>query len=273
MLPFKVFHSLEELAEYNWLGVTSADEIIHMASMGMVPVYLTIEFGKYCYYSTYQRFLKEYLDLSDSFFKSGDSEKKDGMDKIKDCISSFTKDYNQPMAQVPPYCLLEMLFDRKTEITTSHLLGPPLNAIFTSLLEISDYNDMAIVVFDPEEHCLPDQTSIKLVDLIIPGLIAEELSDNPPESITVDYKPEKYKNDVAPPLPNALTESILPISQDAIILETWKEIANYVGCSVATVQRHYGDMVGRAKTGKVITTTVAIDEYRLKSATKKKRKK
>jgi hypothetical protein len=274
MLPFKLFYSLEELANYKWWGVSSADEIIHMAAIGIVPVYKIIGFNSFCYYSTYQRFFEEHSNAAKCYLEAkDDSISRISAKKLTECVSSFFNDYCEPMAQVPPYTLLGMIFDRVSESTTSHLLGPSAGTINSRLLKLSEYEDMAIVEYDPEEDFTPKPINIKFEELVIPSSVLEGLESDPPDTITVEYNPTIFNNAVAPQLPTTVLEATIPKLRVGEILETWKEIANYIDCSVSTAQRRYKSVVRVTETGTVLTTKTEIDEFRIKTATKKKRKK
>lgn len=119
---------------------------------------------------------------------------------------------------------------------------------------------------------------IKKEDLLVSAASVQLLEAIAPEVTSPNYKAEgggKFNVAMeAAVKPSADSQAELPFKPGDKFLEGWKEIASYLGVSVATAQRHYGPAVRlKDHSRKVITTTASLDEWRLKSATKKIRKK
>lgn len=117
-----------------------------------------------------------------------------------------------------------------------------------------------------KEDLLIRASSVQLLEAIAPEITRQDCQvrgsapfNAPMEKAVVESLPEN--------------EDTLPLPPGAKILEGWKDIAKYLGCSIQAAQRHCRPAVKQKNhSRKVITTTAALDEHRLKSATKKKRK-
>lgn len=56
-------------------------------------------------------------------------------------------------------------------------------------------------------------------------------------------------------------------------LEGWKAIAGYAGVSESTAKRNYKEVIKHTPAGKPFTTTAALDQFRIKTATKQNKRK
>ncbi len=123
----------------------------------------------------------------------------------------------------------------------------------------------------------PTTIEIKKEDLLIRASSVQLLEAIAPEITRPDYQVKGsglFNADVEEAVkPLEENQETLQLPPGAKTLTGWKQIASYTGFSVSNAQRKYRPVIryeGDSK--RVLTTTAAIDEFRLKSATKKKRK-
>lgn len=113
-----------------------------------------------------------------------------------------------------------------------------------------------------KENLLLKGSTVRLVEVMVPEIT----------STSFRAKEGEYLATAQEVLP-AIGESknVLPKSDSGRILQGWKAIAEYAGCSDKTAQRRYRSAIRHSETGTIISTTTAIDEYILKTATRKKK--
>ena len=141
-----------------------------------------------------------------------------------------------------------------------------------------------IMVFDESGHmrlpadyhtetakCTVGLIEVKKEDMLLKASCVLALEKIVPEITSANFRADK--NEILEKEINQQAKDTLPHLAEGELLETWKSIAKYIGCSVSTAQRRYKKIIKYTETGSVITTTAAIDAFRINSATKKKRRK
>lgn len=230
-LPDKLFYSLEELVQYGWRGVTSVDEILHAAAVGTIPLHVRVESDCFCYLRTMQQYFKKLLVFTKYLI-----EKKADIDtsEFREAFS-FKHDYSSLFAQVPHTALLKMVFNGSQEVATNFLIEHSFEKSSVGLLEAEEYDDIAIVSFDPDEDIFYDDIFLHQNDFIVLAstVLAVELHDineriNEKEEIAKNIQNNKAPSDREEKTNMKLIAALKTIILEKTELKSQADIINFI---------------------------------------------